>query len=125
MDEEGLVARGHHVAGFLVGAIADLEVCRHLLATVRPPKLNPQGVRSLASWKCLHGLFLDKFADSSKPFAALVEDATTYRWHSSLAFESPPYSIVDTLRLPPAWVDAHESVALVTVKALRAYIRDR
>jgi hypothetical protein len=24
-DEEGLVARGHHVTGLLVGAIADLE----------------------------------------------------------------------------------------------------
>lgn len=27
-DEEGLVARGHHVAGLLVGAIADLEAVR-------------------------------------------------------------------------------------------------
>lgn len=26
-DKESLVARGHHVAGLLVGAIADLEVC--------------------------------------------------------------------------------------------------
>lgn len=25
VDEEGLVARGHHVAGLLVGAITDLE----------------------------------------------------------------------------------------------------
>ena len=45
----------------------------------------------------------------------------TYRWHSSLALEPPPYSIVDTLGFPPAWVNAHEPVALVTVEALCAW----
>lgn len=29
VDEEGLVAGRHHVAGFLVGAVADLDIYHH------------------------------------------------------------------------------------------------
>lgn len=28
VDEEGLVARGHHVSGLLVRSISDLDICR-------------------------------------------------------------------------------------------------
>ena len=43
----------------------------------------------------------------------------TYLWHSSLALEPSSNSIVDTLRLPPAGIDTHVCVTLVSVEALR------
>lgn len=39
-------------------------------------------------------------------------------WHSSLALESPPHSVVDTLGFPPTRVNTFESVALMAVEAL-------
>jgi hypothetical protein len=44
--------------------------------------------------------------------------ASSYLWHGRLALEPPPHTIVDALGLPPAGVNAFESIALVSVEAL-------
>jgi hypothetical protein len=44
----------------------------------------------------------------------------TYRRHDHLALESSSYAVVDTLGLPPARIDAHVGVTLMSVEALRA-----
>lgn len=41
-----------------------------------------------------------------------------YLWHSSLAFKPPPHPVINTLRLPPAGIDAFEAIALVAVEPL-------
>ena len=48
----------------------------------------------------------------------------THLWHGSLASETSPNGIVDTLGLPPAWVDALEAVGLVAVEARGALLDD-
>jgi hypothetical protein len=48
-----------------------------------------------------------------------IEWGVSHLWHSSLALEASSDTIVDTLRFPPARVDAFEAIALVTVEALR------
>ena len=48
----------------------------------------------------------------------------SYLWHSSLALESPPHSIVDTLGFPPARVNTFESVALMAVEALNVWTQE-
>lgn len=35
VDEEGLVARGHHVLGLLVGTVSDLSITSHISIRVR------------------------------------------------------------------------------------------
>jgi hypothetical protein len=45
---------------------------------------------------------------------------TTYRGHSKVALEPSPDSVIDTLRLAPAGVEAFEAITLVTSEALRA-----
>lgn len=45
----------------------------------------------------------------------------SYRWHNHLSLEASSDSVVDTLWLPPARVDTHVGVALMSVKALGAY----
>lgn len=49
----------------------------------------------------------------------------THLWHSGSAAETSPDSIVDTLWLPPAWVDALEAVRLMAVEALGVLLDDR
>ena len=88
-DKEGLVAGGHHVAGLLVGAEADLQVTSRSAKTV--------------------------------PFLPTIFGDKTYAGHGHGAPEASPDTVVDTLRLAPAGVDALEPVTLVTVEALRAY----
>ena len=47
-----------------------------------------------------------------------------YLRHSSLPLEPPPHSIVNTLRLPPAGVDAFEAVGLVAVEGVGVLLHD-
>ena len=55
---------------------------------------------------------------SSQPDFYKLVFGLTYRWHNSLALKSPPHSVVDTFRFPPACVNAFVGVALVTIEAL-------
>jgi hypothetical protein len=49
------------------------------------------------------------------------ELSMSYLWHSSLSREPPPHTIVNTLGLSPARIDAFEAIALVTVEAFGVY----
>lgn len=44
VDEEGLVARGHHVAGLLVGAVADLGHGDHATEATTDTAINTLGL---------------------------------------------------------------------------------
>lgn len=44
----------------------------------------------------------------------------TYRWHGSLTLEPSSDSVINTLGLSPAGVDAFKSITLVAVEAFRA-----
>lgn len=46
----------------------------------------------------------------------------TYRWHSSLALETSPHSIIDAFGLSPARVHTLEPITLVSVKVLVACV---
>lgn len=95
-DEESLVAGGGHVAGLLVGAIADLK--SHRIST----KFHvPPHRKSIILIRPRKG--------------------STYRGHGNGAAESSSDTAVDTLRLAPAGVDTLEAITLVTLEALRAY----
>jgi hypothetical protein len=50
----------------------------------------------------------------------MAEGAQTYRWHNHLALEASSDTVVDTLGLSPAGIDAHVGVTLMSVEALRA-----
>lgn len=56
--------------------------------------------------------------------AGFLIGAISNRRHSSLPFEAPSHPIIDTLRFPPAWVNAFVVIALVTVEALRPLFHD-
>ena len=90
-DEEGLVAGGHHVAGLLVGAIANLSLRISTSILFRQ---------------------VEAFVRESQ--------VSTYGGHGNGATETTADTTVDTLGLPPAGVHAHEPVTLVTGEALRA-----
>jgi hypothetical protein len=63
-------------------------------------------------------MFQSPFWCNSCASSARFLTKVSYLWHGRLALESPPHAIVDTLRLPPARVNAFESIALVSVEAL-------
>ena len=49
--------------------------------------------------------------------------SATYRRHSKLTFESPPYSIINSLWFPPVGRHTFERVALMSIEVLRACAR--
>ena len=114
-DEERLVAGGHHVAGLLVGAIADLGVeigCvsrRFSRFATRAPVARPNPPLSSAPVSLTR-----IFAPTETPKTA------TYRGHSKVALEPSPNTVVNTLGLAPCRVQALEPVALVAHEALGA-----
>lgn len=111
VDEEGLVAGRHHVAGLAVVTISDL--CAQSSISICPavyphcPLLRPISSRPSSS--------------SARSRAAPV---LTHLWHGSLALEASPDSVVDTLGLSPAGVHAHEPVTLVTAEARGVLLDD-
>lgn len=74
VHDESLVARGHQVAGLLVGTVTDLYIQSSALHSQKPYPTT---------------------------FPSLESCGSTHLWHSGLALESPPNSVVDTLRLSP------------------------
>lgn len=52
VDQEGLVAGGHHVAGLLVGAVADLG---GVFVRERSPRGTPRDKNVQRAWQCCHG----------------------------------------------------------------------
>lgn len=63
--------------------------------------------------------FLYPSAHPPKPLELL-----THLRHNSLTLESPPDTVVNALRLPPAGVDAFEAVALVAVEGRSLLLDD-
>ena len=109
VDEESLVAGWHHVACLLVVTVADLS-CIQASANM-----------FLCATKIDRLLYLRLLS----PFAPSPLFRSTHLWHSSLSLESPPHSVVNALRLPPAGVDAFEAVGLVAVEGRRVLLDDR
>ena len=105
VDQESLVAGWHHVACLSVRAVTDLEAKKPVSL---PFTSFPQGPH-------ISHLLL--------PFDSHLL-SSAYLWHSSLTLESSPDSVVDTLRLSPARVNAFESVGLVTVEARGACVQN-
>lgn len=97
------------MASLLVGAIADLFRSSPS-AVLFPLRFIPH----------IHLLSLPIRSAAASPVQ--FEVVRAYLRHSSLALEPPPHTVVDTLGLPPARVDALEAVALVAVEALRVCI---
>jgi hypothetical protein len=115
VDEERLVAGGHHVAGLLVATVADLQRdsrSANLSQTIHPAML-----------------FLPReFPLLSHLVATLLRcpcGVQTHLGHGSLASEASPDGIVDTLGLPPALTNALEAVTLVTLELRGALLDDR
>lgn len=73
VNEEGLVARGHHVAGLLVAPVADLNINPIIISNPYIPP-NPN-----------HEAFLSQ----------------TYRRHRDVALEASTDAVVDTLGFAP------------------------
>lgn len=100
VDEEGLVAGGHHVAGLLVGTIANLQI------------------------RCVSTVFhLEARASHRDDFSSIdaIQGGCTYGGHGNGASEASSNSGVDTLGPSPARADTLEAITLVTFEALRAY----
>lgn len=100
VDEEGLVAGGHHVAGLLVGTIANLQI------------------------RCVSTVFhLEARASHRDDCSSIdaIQGGCTYGGHGNGASEASSNSGVDTLGPSPAGADTLEAVTLVTFEALRAY----
>lgn len=117
VDEESLVAGGHHVAGLPVATVADLETTSN------------QYTRTLVVWSFSIFYFRDPSVLSTRNFfqglPPVSAKVPTHLGHSGLAGESSPDSIVDTLGLPPVWCHTLEAVGLVTVEARGALLHDR
>lgn len=118
VDQESLVAGRHHVAGLAVVAIADLN---SIMSAIRSPSSPSHPLhrrplhQNLQHPRQAFHLFLSA-ASHTEP---------THLWHSNVALKPPPDTVVDTLGLPPAGVDAFEAIALVAVEARRALLQDR
>jgi len=84
VDEEGLVAAGHHVAGLAVGSVSDL--CVALPSACVRRSLVPQPA---------------KFASTSRSKVYLRDQGKSYLGHSSLSLEASADTVVDTLGLAP------------------------
>lgn len=111
VDEESLVAGGHHVAGLLVGSKTNLIVSSALVLDIVSPEV--------------HGRFV--ISPSEHEFEPVMTSCLflTYRWHNHLALEPSSDTIVNTLRLSPAGVETFVCVALMTMETLRACISRR
>lgn len=109
VDEEGLVARRHHVASLLVGTVTDLFELKRPSATTLLRKAMVRPVQST------HFRVDDFSFHCPSSFLGLLDDS--HLWHGSLALEASADTVVDTLGLSPARVDAHEAVRLVAVEA--------
>lgn len=135
------------MAGFSVGAIADLLVWERWGAYVsfwsyvgvklcskrEKKKRRRILVGSIAKWgmigrsalwirplRCFDDFatpFCEKYCYASR-YDVTLEKTETYRRHCNLTLESPPYAIIDTLWLPPAWVHTFVGIALMAVEAL-------
>lgn len=66
----------------------------------------------------------ESFVTRRHKVAGFLVRAVANGWHSSLALESSPHSIIDALWFPPAWVHAFEPIALMPVEALGAFLDD-
>jgi hypothetical protein len=75
VDEEGLVAGWHHVAGLLVGSETNLS-------------------------RAMSALSLYYYANCLAKQSA-VDGLQTYRWHNHLALKASADTVVDTLWLSP------------------------
>lgn len=116
VDEEGLVARRHHVAGLPVGTVTNLYELGRPSATTLLRKVMIRPV------PYSHFLVDDFSFPCPSSFLGLLDDA--HLWHGSLALEASADTVVDTLGLSPARVDAHEAVRLVAVEARSACRRN-
>lgn len=110
VDKEGLVAGGHHVAGLLVGTIANLYVSLESVLVLAVGSGRAIGAKKF--------IFEDRSFRTPRIELVLTQ---TYRWHGNLALEPSSDTVVNTLGLSPAWVDTFVAFALVSVEALRAY----
>ena len=112
VDEERLVARGHHMAGFLVAAVSDLWSEERVVSMgeIPIPKLLPS--KSILSFE-IHSRMTISYQNH------------THLWHRRLALEPSPHSVVDSLGFSPAWVHAHEPVGLMAVEARSVLLDDR
>jgi hypothetical protein len=116
VDEEGLVARGHHVAGLLVGSVTDLHRFRLSVhfAILSGSVVRFQSVRLTMGASVL-----------TRPFYGLivfggVKGSKTYGGHGHGSTEASSDTVVNTLGLAPAGVEALEPITLVTVEARSA-----
>jgi len=106
VNEESLVAGGHHVACLLVGSETNLTYHQRL------------------SWLCPKVIMSPELYLPWYPSEAIIPLGSlhpTYRWHNHLTLKSSTDAIIDTLWLSPWCVNTLIGVALMSVKALRAY----
>jgi len=122
VDEESLVAGGHHVAGLLVGSVTDLFVVAlsvsglWLFLKVQN-FFQVVAVFVLRHWRC-------SWPTLSTSCRMNLKRMIAHLGHGSLALEASAHAVVDTLWLSPAGVDAHEAVRLVAVEVRSACVKE-
>lgn len=126
VDKEGLVAGGHHVAGLLVAAVADLcDVSRQRPYLQTPPRRANVPASSVQQrCPCLQNPPSPTSIFPIFPHFLPCIGSTHLR-HSSLTLEPSPDPVVNAMRLPPARGDTFEAVALVTLELRSALLDDR
>lgn len=127
VDEEGLVAGGHHVAGLLVAAVADLcDVSRqysYLQTPTAPCEIPSIFITAPLSMFAKSSRSLHPTSQSFRSSLPCI--GSTHLRHSSLTLEPSPDPVVNAMRLPPARGDTFEAVALVTLELRSALLDDR
>jgi hypothetical protein len=103
VNQEGLVAGWHHVAGFLVGSETNLYPHQPALCVIR-------SFGKASHKNCMQ-----------EPFQPSSSKSRTYRWHNHLSLEPSSDTVINTLGLSPAWVDTFVGIALMSVETLGAY----
>jgi hypothetical protein len=94
VDEESLVAGGHHVASLPVRSKANLNILSALILDYAQNSTVTSKVTSYSP------------SEATQNWVA----NTTYRWHNHLTLESSSDTVVDTLGLSPAGVDTFVGV---------------
>ena len=110
VDEESLVAGGHHVAGFLVRSETNLIIQSALSSILQIRR----------SWQNQYFAFQ---LEIDAAMASIV--LPTYRWHNHLALETSSDTIVNTLRLSPAGVETFVSVCMIRSQPTQVSFEDR
>lgn len=118
LNKESLVAGWHHVSGLLVATVTNLNFAKTSVVVHSVCSLHRQV-------RFPHALIPGRAFPVSLSALRPESLARTHLRHSSLALETSPHTVVDTLWLSPAGVHAHEPVALVAVEVRSALLHDR